>query len=124
VPGTRCWQIVSLRHALGFCRRNANDRAVFDLPHELRGQQDHTAPGQAAANLPTTFSQLKPEHPYGSPMTRLTNEPAVDSSSSEDWTFLKGFGDPTHEFYELDVQLRGLLDGGLDAHQANLTVRT
>lgn len=29
----------------------------------------------------------------------------------EDWTFLREFGDPTDEFYELDMQLRGMLDG-------------
>lgn len=35
--------------------------------------------------------------------------------SPEDWTFLRDFGDPTDEFYELDVQLRVRLDSGFDS---------
>jgi hypothetical protein len=41
--------------------------------------------------------------------------------SPEDWTFLKDFGDATDEFFELDVQLRGLLDGGFDVEQFNFS---
>jgi hypothetical protein len=35
----------------------------------------------------------------------------------EDWSFLRDFGDATDEFFELDVQLRGLLDGGFESEQ-------
>jgi hypothetical protein len=39
--------------------------------------------------------------------------------SPEDWGFLRDFGDSTDEFYEFDVQLRGLLDGGFESDQLN-----
>lgn len=94
---------------------------MFDLPHDLRGQQDHATPNQGPTNELLPVSAPKSEHPYGSPAPRVSNEGArVDSP--EDWTFLREFGDPTDEFYELDVQLRGLLDGGLDPQQMNLAV--
>lgn len=37
---------------------------------------------------------------------------STSQPSPEDWAFLREFGDPTDEFYELDMQLRGMLDGG------------
>jgi hypothetical protein len=39
----------------------------------------------------------------------------------EDWGFLRDFGDATDEFFELDVQLRGLLDSGFDSEQFNFS---
>jgi hypothetical protein len=41
--------------------------------------------------------------------------------SPDDWGFLRDFGDATDEFFELDVQLRGLLDGGFDPEQFNFS---
>jgi hypothetical protein len=78
---------------------------VFDLPQHLN------------ANRPS-----EPESSDQQPRwTAVTSHPAGEVSannthtqSPEDWTFLRDFGDPTDEFYELDVQLRGLLDGGFD----------
>lgn len=85
---------------------------MFDLPHELQGQNSEGQSNQ--------FNHPKRDHPYGSPVPR-TNATATNESqqSPDDWTFLKEFGDPTDEFYELDVQLRGLLDGGLETHLGN-----
>lgn len=37
--------------------------------------------------------------------------------SPEDWTFLQEFGDSHDPFYELDVELRGLLDAGFNLDQ-------
>jgi hypothetical protein len=45
------------------------------------------------------------------------NISAALTPSPEDWGFLKDFGDAADEFFELDVQLRGLLDSGFDGEQ-------
>jgi hypothetical protein len=46
---------------------------------------------------------------------RLPAEPlskaAKGPSPTDDWEFLRDFGDPSDEFYILDEELRGLLDG-------------
>jgi hypothetical protein len=39
--------------------------------------------------------------------------------SPEDWSFLRGFGDESDDFYQLDVQLRGLLDGKFESETAS-----
>lgn len=78
---------------------------MFDLPKDLDVQRPSNPgnfdqqPGWTAVT-----SQSAGEMPSSNTQTQ----------SPQDWTFLRGFGDPTDEFYELDVQLRGLLDGGSD----------
>ncbi|KAM3080029.1 hypothetical protein ACMFMF_003443 [Clarireedia jacksonii] len=46
---------------------------------------------------------------------RLSAEPLSNAgkgpSPTEDWEFLRDFGDPSDEFYTFDEELRGLLDG-------------
>jgi hypothetical protein len=96
---------------------------VYDLPHDLRSQHSHAT--QPLGNSATVLNQPKSEHPYGSPAPRVASEtPAQQNYSPEDWTFLRDFGDPRDDFYELDEQLRGLLDGGLDPQQMTFIVET
>lgn len=93
-------------------------QTVYDLPQELRSQQDRFNGG------PSPSYARKEEHSYGSPAPRaMMDARGVDGNSMpetpDDWTFLREFGDPTDEFYELDMQLRGMLDGGMVAPQVN-----
>lgn len=76
---------------------------MFDLP---RTSQEP---------LPTQTPRTVPEWGAGAP---LPPAPLRDGSlvpTPEDWGFLRDFGDASDEFFELDVQLRGLLDGGFES---------
>ncbi len=95
---------------------NLADPQVFDLPKNSQG------PLPTPRTVPE-WGPGTPQPPHLLDQTLLPAPPRVpdngSSSSSlvpspEDWTFLKDFGDATDEFFELDVQLRGLLDGGFD----------
>ncbi|KAK2627405.1 hypothetical protein QTJ16_003371 [Diplocarpon rosae] len=81
---------------------------MFDLPPDLRNLNTHRV-------LRSPSPEAKSE--------KLSVPPATDGhqlshgtgneQSPEDWGFLRDFGDATDEFFELDVQLLGLLDGGV-----------
>lgn len=58
------------------------------------------------------FSSV-PDHVAGSESLQSTLAP-----SPEDWSFLRDFGDTTDEFYALDIELIGLLDGGAAPQQS------
>ena len=91
---------------------------MFDLPHELRRQQDHGQynPAAGPTRQVATPGQTPSQHPYGSPVPQNAPNPA-SMKSPEDWTFLQEFGDSHDPFYELDVELRGLLDAGFNLDQ-------
>ncbi|CZR69825.1 related to CHA4-transcription factor [Phialocephala subalpina] len=112
----KSWKSAGARHQL------LSD--MFDLPHHLSDQRPNN-------QVPGT-SNDQPQTPQPGPQsswTAVSHHPASEASTSaphtaatqspDDWTFLRDFGDPTDEFYELDVQLRGLLDGGFDAAAFN-----
>lgn len=94
---------------------------VFNVPKESQDLTSRTVP------------QWPPEtHPPQSPSQRVLPAPprvvGVGTPSSslvpspQDWGFLRDFGDSTDEFYEFDVQLRGLLDSGFEPDQLNFTM--
>ncbi|KUJ08652.1 uncharacterized protein LY89DRAFT_599174 [Mollisia scopiformis] len=99
----KSWKSAGARHQL------LSD--MFDLPKHLDDQWPNNTTEQPQPQ--TTDQQPRwtavPQHAAGD--VPISNAP---TQSPEDWTFLRDFGDPTDEFYELDVQLRGLLDGGFD----------
>ncbi|OWO98541.1 transcription factor Cys [Marssonina coronariae] len=82
---------------------------MFDLPPDLRNLNTHNR----------VLRSPSPEEKSG----KLSALPASDGHQSshgteteqspENWGFLRDFGDATDEFFELDVQLLGLLDGGI-----------
>ncbi len=83
--------------------------SVFDLPQDLQSMSNnskllHSPSPEAGANQ--TYSSAIPA-PATNGYKSVLNE-----QSPEDWGFLRDFGDAGDEFFELDVQLRGLLDGG------------
>lgn len=78
---------------------------MFDLPQHLNEQRPNEG---GVSDQQPRWTAVTP-HPAGDVPPNKVN-----MQSPEDWTFLRDFGDPTDEFYELDVQLRGLLDGGFD----------
>jgi len=94
---------------------------VFDLP---RNSQDPLP-------TPRTVPEWRPGTPLAPQLPgqllsptppRIPDNGNLASTlapSPEDWSFLKDFGDATDDFFELDVQLRGLLDGGFDPEQFN-----
>lgn len=43
----------------------------------------------------------------------------IPQFATEDWGFLRDFGDASDEFFAFDVQLRGLLDGGFGLDSIN-----
>ncbi|KAH8597383.1 fungal-specific transcription factor domain-containing protein [Bisporella sp. PMI_857] len=91
----KSWKTAGARHQLL--------ADAFDLNSELHGRLNvaPTAPMQSPFGLPTPFSQNQDQKPNGSD----------GYLSPEDWSFLNEFGDPTDDFYALDTDLRGLLDG-------------
>ncbi|KAE8451460.1 hypothetical protein EG329_004089 [Mollisiaceae sp. DMI_Dod_QoI] len=106
----KSWKSAGARHQL------LSD--MFDLPQHLNDQH---------ANNQTQGDPARPTQTPQSDQPRWTAVsqkptgivPPSNTQSPEDWTFLRDFGDPTDEFYELDVQLRGLLDEGFDATTFN-----
>jgi len=96
---------------------------VYDLPRN----------SQEPLPIPRTIPEWRPGTPHTPQMLGQTLSPAPPrmpeggnmssalTPSPEDWSFLKDFGDATDDFFELDVQLRGLLDGGIDAEQFSFT---
>ncbi|KAE9368168.1 hypothetical protein N431DRAFT_428056 [Stipitochalara longipes BDJ] len=94
---------------------------MFDMPRN----------SQEPLPTPRTVPEWRPGTPLAPQVPGQTLSPApprlpdagnissVLTPSPEDWSFLKDFGDATDEFFELDVQLRGLLDGGFDQEQFN-----
>jgi hypothetical protein len=81
---------------------------MYDLPRHLQGpsngQMIQPKP-QASLNHPAPRSDLM------SPSSSNGHFRPESGQSVEDWTFLGDFGDPTDEFYSMDVQLLGLLNG-------------
>ena len=84
---------------------------MFDLPRHL---QDPTN-GQLLQPKPQTpFNQSTPRREFLSASPSLPangNFGPEPAQSPEDWGFLREFGDSTDEFYSMDVQLLGLLNG-------------
>lgn len=84
---------------------------MFDLPRHL---QDSTN-GQLLQPKPQTpFNQHtpRPEFLSASPSLPANGNFGLEPAQSpEDWGFLREFGDSTDEFYSMDVQLLGLLNG-------------
>ena len=91
---------------------------MFDLPQELR----HQGPGNPPSLKPDTpLTQSNSNQGYMSPHPRIAGNGILSPGqmkSPEDWSFLRDFGDETDDFYELDVQLRGLLDGKFEPETA------
>jgi len=77
---------------------------AFDLPKELGEHLN----GQPPSIPQTPFG---PGPPQTQPGDQKINGAPDSLLSPEDWSFLNEFGDPTDEFYTLDTDLRGLLDG-------------
>ena len=89
--------------------------AVFTLP--ARNSQEPpplTVPEwQPASPLPP--HPPAPNMPFSPVATNVAGNESLQSTfvpSTEDWTFLRDFGDTTDEFYALDIELMGLLEGG------------
>lgn len=84
---------------------------MYDLPRHLQDPPN----GQLLQPKPQTpFNQSIPRPEYLSASPSLPtngNFPRESSQAPEDWGFLRDFGDSTDEFYALDVQLLGLLNG-------------
>lgn len=105
------------------CSRQVADCIVFDLPRN----------SQEPLQTPRTVPEWRPGTPLAPQPPGQTLSPApprmpdngnLSSTlvpSPDDWGFLRDFGDATDEFFELDVQLRGLLDGGFDPEQFNFS---
>ncbi|KAG0651644.1 Citrinin biosynthesis transcriptional activator mrl3 [Hyphodiscus hymeniophilus] len=84
---------------------------MYDLPRHL---QDSTKGQLLQSNPSTPFNQSTPRPEYLSASPSLPangNFPRESSQSLEDWGFLREFGDSMDDFYALDVQLIGLLNG-------------
>jgi hypothetical protein len=123
----KSWKTAGARHKMlsdseydvQYNRVSVDAAIVFDLPPELRGQQDQGNQDSPSMAQVVTPGQTPSSHPYGSPIPRNDSAPPAPmaAKSPEDWTFLREFGDANDEFYELDVQLRGLLDGGFTMDQ-------
>ncbi len=95
---------------------------VFELPPELRDPAN-----SAALQSSTTLYRTIPQPEYSTSIATprpVTNESLSTEigDPSEDWGFLRGFGDPTDEFFELDVDLRDLLDGEFALENVNFGV--
>jgi hypothetical protein len=73
--------------------------------------------GQQAPSLTPTPTAYSHESPYSgnngpTPFTAINGTiPQKVQPIPEDWSFLESFGDPTDDFYTLDAEFRGLLDG-------------
>ncbi|TVY37670.1 putative transcriptional regulatory protein [Lachnellula subtilissima] len=99
----KSWKTAGTHHQL------LND--LFDLPQALQ------EPKLAEAPVQTNSSQQSLE-PGGSvanmlnPATIPFSLAQLPSTFTDDWSFLKDFGDSTDQFYSWDVELRDLLDGG------------
>ncbi|KAH8813352.1 fungal-specific transcription factor domain-containing protein [Xylogone sp. PMI_703] len=85
----------------------------FDLPHELPSPDV----SQNKASVPQPPSQLTPSQHVSQQDSGLILTPnsvsvnlAQDQIITDEWTFLRDFGDATDEFYVMDQQLRGLLE--------------
>jgi hypothetical protein len=89
---------------------------MYDLPRHLQ----ESANGQLLqpkAQSPFNQATPRPEFLSTSPSLPANGHvPREAAQSPEDWGFLRDFGDSTDEFYALDVQLMGLLNGERSEH--------
>ncbi|KAH7318942.1 fungal-specific transcription factor domain-containing protein [Rhexocercosporidium sp. MPI-PUGE-AT-0058] len=113
----RSWKSAGTRHQM------LTD--MFDLPQELQVPNN---------SKPRTLRSPTPEGSQGQRYLSGTTTPApapisngIHSSTmeqipqmpTEDWGFLRDFGDASDEFFAFDVELRGLLDGGYGLDNIN-----
>jgi len=95
---------------------------VFNMPKESQDLTSRTVPQWPSE---TQLSPQSPSQRLLPALSRVVGVGAPSSSlapSSEDWGFLRDFGDSADEFYEFDVQLRGLLDGGFEPDGLNFSM--
>jgi hypothetical protein len=88
---------------------------MYDLPRELQ----QPPPGQVPI---MSHSQVEQQIGQAPPFPRMAANGKMDKDHAgpEDWTFLRSFGDSNDDFYSLDVELRGLLDSGIEVDNSNL----
>jgi hypothetical protein len=93
---------------------------VFKMPGTLQEPTSRTIPERPQVTHNSSQPPATPSNQTFSPAPSHVIGTGSSSSlvpSPQDWGFLRDFGDSTDEFYELDVQLRGLLDGGFESEQ-------
>ncbi|KAK0124159.1 hypothetical protein ONS95_009142 [Cadophora gregata] len=103
---------------------------MFDLPQELRAlnssnpralrsptpEGSHSSQRYPSGTATPALPAPGPNLSNGSHTTAVEQVPQF---STEDWGFLRDFGDASDEFFAFDVQLRGLLDGGFGLENIN-----
>lgn len=89
---------------------------MFDLPQDLR-----TLNTPRPIRSPTPEAGSASSKAYSAAATPTNGQGTAGEQSPEDWGFLRDFGDAGDEFFELDVQLRGLLEKNFDFELGNMS---
>jgi hypothetical protein len=79
------------------------------LPQALQEPKTTEATPVSEMNVGQSLSQ--PGGSFGNLLNPVTAQFPQPQAFTDDWSFLRDFGDSTDQFYSWDVELRDLLDG-------------